>query len=483
VNKIYTGDCRDVMRALIAGGVKVQTVVTSPPYWGLRNYKIPPTVWGGDPDCRHEWGAEGRWRRTGGTSSSTLGQDCHPNGVDAEDIIEKVRRSSLNASAGAFCRRCGAWRGDLGLEPTPWMYVAHMVEVFDLVRELLEDDGTLWLNLGDCYASDGGVLTPHSGMPRNRRRTQETVSGAVRWRTGKSGNKGNGAAGEVLCRPNVALLKEIIGSDEADPGARYRPFFDGVKQKDLMGLPWAVAMALRASGWWLRSDIIWHKRNPMPGSYKDRPTSTHEYVFLLAKRDRYYYDWEAIAEACSPNTHARLSQDVMAQLGSDRANDGARRGGRRMNAMHGGVRGPKDDIRADEGLRTSDKFGRGRGWRAPGVTPKSAGLDRSSGVRANASFHQNHSGVVERRNKRSVWEIGSEPYKGAHTATFPQALVEPCVLAGSRPGQIVFDPFVGTGTVPQVAARLGRQYIGCDVNPENEPLQRARVRQHGLELA
>jgi hypothetical protein len=360
VNRIVIGDCRDSMRELIGAGVKVQTVVTSPPYWGLRNYGIPPTIWGGEAGCAHDWLETGRWKRYGGTDSSTLAQA--DNGLTAESIAAKQQGQRLSVSSGDFCSKCGAWRGDLGLEPTPWMWVAHLVEVFDLVRELLADDGTCWLNLGDCHASDGGVLTPHNGLERNRRVTQDTVSGAVRWRTGASGNKGNAASAEVVCRPNRFAL-DI--PPELEQGLEWKPFFAGVKQKDMVGTHWAAALALRASGWWLRSDIIWHKKNPMPGSYKDRPTTTHEYLFLLSKRDRYYYDWEAIAEPCSPNTHARLAQDVMNQKGSDRGNAGVRRNGRRMKAV---PPAPKDAGRDDQGLKVSDRFGRGAGWRdrAPG---------------------------------------------------------------------------------------------------------------------
>jgi DNA modification methylase len=517
VNRIITGDCRDTMRELIAQGVKVQTVVTSPPYWGLRNYGIPPTVWGGDPECGHRWSGEGRWKRSGGTARSTLGD--YNNGLNAETLESKNDRQRLDASTGAFCEKCGAWKGDLGLEPTPWMWVAHIVEVFDLVYQLLADDGTVWLNLGDCHASDGGVLTPHNGLPKNRRMTQDTVSGAVRWRTGASGNKGNGAAGEVLCRPNHVGAGGWADTEAS--GERYRIFFEGVKQKDMMGMPWAAAFALRAAGWYLRSDIIWHKKNPMPGSYKDRPTTTHEYVFLLAKNGtrtlwwqakdtrewsktpdleqtvlnpkgeevprwlgfNYLYQWDEIAEECSPNTHARLSQDIMNQRGSDRAHEGARRNGKPMKAVP--PAGYKDAGRELQGLKHSEKFGRGPGWRksAPGVTPKSAGLTRDSGIRSNESFHTNHSGIVERRNKRTVWLIGSEPFKGPHFATFPKKLVEPCVLAGSRPGDIVFDPFMGSGTVAEVASKYGRQYLGCELGAENEELQRQRIAQPGLVLA
>lgn len=455
MNRILIGDCRDSMRELIAQGVKVQTVVTSPPYWGLRNYGIPPTVWGGDASCAHEWMETGRWKRYGGTASSTLAD--YGNGLNEKTLEEKNEGQRLNVSSGDFCSKCGAWRGDLGLEPTPWMWLAHIVEVFEFVRALLADDGTCWLNLGDCHASDGGVLTPHNGLPRNRRVTQDTVSGAVRWRTGSTGNKGNDASAEVICRPNRMFLDL---PPELEQGTQYKPFFAGVKQKDMVTTHWAAAMALRGAGWWLRSDIIWHKKNPMPGSYKDRPTTTHEYLFLLSKRDRYYYDWEAIAEPCSPNTHARLAQDVMNQAGSDRANAGARR---------------TKPMKAVPPAGSSE--------RAPGVTPKSAGLTRDSGIRSNESFHTNHSGIVDRRNKRTVWEIGSEPFKEAHFATFPTALVKPCILAGSRPGDIVLDPFGGSGTTAKVATELGRQFISLEINPNYEPMQKKRVRQPGLELA
>jgi DNA modification methylase len=482
VNRILIGDCRVSMRELIAQGVKVQTVVTSPPYWGLRNYGIPPTIWGGSESCAHDWTPSGHWRRYGGTANSTLAD--YGNGLNANTLEEKNAGQRLNVSSGDFCGKCGAWRGDLGLEPTPWMWVAHIVEVFELVRELLADDGTCWLNLGDCHASDGGVLTPHNGLERNRRVTQDTVSGAVRTN-----------------RMFMDLPAEL------DQGAKYKLFFEGVKQKDMVTTHWAAAMALRGAGWWLRTDIIWRKKNPMPGSYKDRPTTTHEFVFLLAKRDRYLYDWEAIAEPCSPNTHARLSQDLMNQNGSARANAGARRT-KPMKAVP--PASAKDAGREEQGLKTSDGFGRGAGWRdrAPGVTPKSAGLTRESGVRSNESFHTNHSGVVDRRNKRTVWEgeleeyqqflmwrewvsrqkpdvwtIGSEPYKGAHFATFPRALVAPCILAGSKPGQIVFDPFIGSGTTAEMATELGRQYLGCEIGADFEPLQRDRIAQPGLELA
>lgn len=270
MNEIRIGDCRDTMHEWIAGGVRAQMCVTSPPYWGLRDY-----------------------------------------GVD----------------------------GQLGLEPTIGEYVANMVEVFRLVRELLADDGTLWLNLGDSYAA-----------------------------------------------------------------------------KSLCGIPWRVAFALQADGWYLRSDIIWHKPNPMPESITDRPTKSHEYMFLLSKSERYYYDIDAIKEP-------------------------TRYPGRIMDRTKPTQKGNQAD---PNWFRTRPR------WRVT-VDP-------------------------DMRNRRTVWTVPSEPYTDAHFAIFPQALIEPCILAGSRAGDIVLDPFMGSGTTAKVAQRLGRQYLGCEVNPDYAPLQSERTR-------
>lgn len=327
-NLCHVGDCRDSMRKLIANGVKVQTCVTSPPYFGLRDY-----------------------------------------GVD----------------------------GQLGLEQTPQEFVNNMVEVFSLVRELLSDDGTLWLNLGDSYAANRG-----------------------------SGNSGIGAKQATNVGANLGKL--------VCP--------EGLKPKDLIGIPWRVAFALQADGWYLRQDIIWHKPNPMPESVTDRCTKSHEYIFLLSKSERYYFDQNAILEPCSPNTHARLSQDLQNQIGSVRANGGAKTNGN-MKAV-------------------GRKF------------------DPGAGNKNNPSFDSAMAIMPDKRNKRSVWEVATQPYSGAHFATFPSALIEPCILAGSRVNDVVFDPFLGSGTTAQVAQSLGRQWIGCELNPEYLALQNERTRQNGL---
>ena len=264
--------------------------------------------------------------------------------------------------------------GQIGLEPTPDEYVAQMVAVFREVRRVLRDDGTLWLNLGDSYAANRGYQVPQT----------------------KGGAK-HGPAMAVSGRGQVA-------SDY------------GVKPKDLLGIPWRVAFALQADGWYLRSDIIWHKPNPMPESVTDRPTKAHEYVFLLTKSARYYYDAGAVGERA---IHA----------GAVVTNNGGK------NAQMG-------------------KHGQTRG-----------GFLKEGGVT-----------VGDTRNARTVWPIATQPYKGAHFATMPPALAERCIKAGTKAGDTVLDPFGGAGTTGLVADRLGRDGIMCELNPAYATLARERIR-------
>ena len=276
MNKIEFGDCRDTMRRWATEGVKAQMCVTSPPYFGLRDY-----------------------------------------GHDEQ----------------------------IGLEQTPEQYIAAMVEVFRCVRDVLADDGTLWLNIGDSYG--GG--------------------------------------------------------------------------KQLLGIPWRVALALQADGWVLRQDIIWHKPNPMPESVRDRCTKAHEYIFLLSKSERYFFHSEAMKEASvDPKGSAKRYEAPFWQNGKHQTG----------------------------------------GYSANGAK-HTAGIKSFDGT----------------RNRRSVWSVATRPYKGAHFATFPPALIEPCILAGSRPGDIVLDPFMGSGTTAAVSVQHGRQYIGCELNPEYGPLQEQRIKE------
>ena len=295
--------------------------------------------------------------------------------------------------------------GQLGMESTAAEHVANMVEVFRAVRRVLRDDGTLWLNYGDCYAS-----TPNG-------------------------------------RPN-AEVKAAGGDDRA---FRDKPFSTvgeqggfRLKPKDLVGMPWRVAFALQADGWYLRADIIWHKPNPMPESVRDRPTKAHEYVFLLTKQPRYFYDQDATLEDVSPNTHARLSQDVQAQIGSDRAHAGGKTNGR-MKAV-------------------------GRKVDPSPRTPQSAGR-----IKNNASFDAAMAIMPERRNARSVWTVATAAFSDAHFATMPTELARRCILAGSHEGDAVLDPFGGAGTTALVAERLKRHATIIELNPEYAAMARARI--------
>lgn len=308
--EIREGDCRDVLASMPAGSA--QTCVTSPPYFGLRDY----------------------------------GHD-----------------------------------GQIGLEGTPDEFVAAMVAVFREVRRVLRDDGTVWLNLGDSYAGSWGA----------------------QGRTGQMADRSVISARQIAEHPRKATRTGAIPS-----GADY-------KAKDLIGIPWMVAFALRADGWYLRSDIVWHKPNPMPESVQDRPTRSHEFIFLLTKSPRYYYNADAIREA---------------------ATDTGRENGREGRSEPTGARPPGSPART---LARVDYTTRGR-------------------------------------NKRDVWTVTTKPYAGAHFATFPPDLIEPCVLAGAPAGGVVLDPFAGAGTTGMVALRHGRSFVGVELNAEYAALARDRIR-------
>jgi DNA modification methylase len=263
--------------------------------------------------------------------------------------------------------------GQIGLEPTPAEFVAELVAVFREVRRVLRDDGTLWLNLGDSYNAAG-------------RAGHGTRQGC------KQGTNRASATKADNCRPSV----------------------DWLKPKDLIGIPWRVAFALQADGWWLRQDIIWHKPNPMPESVTDRCTKAHEYVFLLSKSERYHFDAEAIAEP---------------------------------SAYPGDNRAERPDTRKAVDPMCMDGGSRARTGKPTGDT----------------------------RNKRSVWTVATRPYKGAHFATFPPNLIRPCVLAGAPFGGVVLDPFLGSGTTAAVAVSEGRHAIGCELNPEYVALAQQRI--------
>lgn len=311
VRLIHVGDCLEVLKTLPEKSV--QTCVTSPPYWGLRDY-----------------------------------------GVD----------------------------GQLGLEKTPDEYVAKMVAVFREVRRVLKDDGTLWLNLGDSYAGNGAF-------------SQSATDADIRHAT----------VGALL-----------------DKAQRRVGGVNGLKPKDLVGIPWRVAFALQADGWWLRQDIIWHKPNPMPESVTDRCTKAHEYIFLLSKAERYFYDADAVKEKATQSTIEQCKYTRLTEKG--------------MNGFA-------------KGYNTPDP--------------------------AHEESHRKRQIEHGNRNRRSVWTVSTRPFKEAHFATYPPQLIEPCILAGSKAGDTVLDPFNGAGTTGIVAYRHGREYIGIELNPEYAEIATRRI--------
>jgi len=349
--EIKQGDCLEVLKTL--SSESVNCCITSPPYWGLRDYGTGEWV-GGDPACSHKRDSK----------QSELTQTGHRNLEGAVgDGIYKDK-----------CKRCGAERKDrqIGLEVTPESYVQKMVDVFREVRKVLRNDGTLWLNLGDSYCGTGSK---------------------GEWKDPKYSNGRNGQS--------TAINNKIYG----------------LKSKDLVGIPWRVAFALQADGWYLRQDIIWHKPNPMPESVTDRCTKAHEYIFLMTKNSNYYFDNKVISE----------------------------------NAI--------------------SKQGKG----AIGRGQQSYAVASGKGM----SPQQDHSGWMggdgNTRNKRSVWSVNVKPYKEAHFATFPKELIEPCVLAGCPKDGTILDPFGGSGTTAEVAIENGRNALIIELNPEYIELAKTRI--------
>ena len=443
INKIYNEGCIQTMRRM--PDKFVDSVITSPPYWGLRDYNTEPIIIGGDLNCEHEWGGEICQKDNRGTQGSTLAGGEH--------------HFRLDSLRGSFCKKCGAWRGQLGLEPTPELYVQHLVEIFRGIRRVLKDDGTVWLNIGDSYAGSWGNYGARNGNQRSRI--------AERWH-----------------RP--AYEDSHYGWNGLPPTVNV----PGLKPKNLIGIPWRVAFALQAEGWYLRSDIIWAKPNALPESVKDRPTKSHEYIFLLTKSAKYYYDAEAIAEPIECGSRA-----------FSRNNSQARK---------------RDDGKVWKGLTSG---------------------------RQDDYYEKVRAGEVTKRNKRDVWIVATKSFRGAHFAVFPEDLIEPCMLAGVpqfvckkcgkgrekifekkeyekhntenrdlalygenahrskhsppvhsmiigftdcgcnvgfEPG-IVYDPFMGSGTVAKVALRAGRRFIGSELNPEYCDIANKRIAEYLLQ--
>ena len=318
----------------------------------------------------------------------------------------------------------------LGLEPTPEEYTANMVQVFREVWRVLRPDGTLWLNLGDSYAGyHGNSKCPDDKAPSNKPGYTENMRAGMSISKSKRIERGSG---------------RWEGGNNPATGA--------LKPKDLIGIPWRVAFALQADGWWLRSDIIWHKPNPMPESVTDRPTSAHEYLFLLSKSERYYYDHEAIKEPGTLSSQKRIDQaSFYEQSGGDK--DYGKNGNGNRSAR-----------KALENLAQRYRTDKQRGH-----SRRHAGFNE----RWDNMSREEQCSVM--RNKRDVWKVATVPYAEAHFATFPPKLVEPCVLAGSAPGDLVLDPFAGTGTVGEVSIKHQRSFVGIELSLDYIGLAKKRL--------
>lgn len=343
--RILHGDCRETLKTL--PDESVHCCVTSPPYFGLRDY-----------------------------------------GCD----------------------------GQLGLEATPEEFIAKLVEVFREVRRVLRDDGTLWVNMGDSYSTHaaGKVANPMAKSTLAGVKTQEVA------------NESSRAQGAYL---KCASLPE----------------------KNLIGVPWMLAFALRADGWYLRQDIIWSKPNPMPESVRDRCTKAHEYLFLLSKSPRYYFDSAAMQEPAKPESAARYNYDFGGAKAEHLTAEEANGPGTRTRPIG------KRQQKAYSFARTTATEGK------PG-SPAQHREDREDVA------------YIGTRNKRSVWEVATQPFAEAHFATFPPALIEPCILAGAPQGGTVLDPFGGAGTTGLVADRLQRDAILCELNPQYIEIAERRIR-------
>lgn len=336
INKTYLGDSLDMIKTFPDGCI--DCVVTSPPYYGLRDYGV---------------------------------------------------------------------EGQIGLEETPEQYIGKLVDLFREIRRCLKDTGTLWVNIADSYAGSG--------------------KGAAHYPDNAKQYKQGSNKGSLDFRVSYYKSHEI-------------------KPKDLIGIPWMLAFALRADGWYLRQDIIWSKPNPMPESVTDRCTKSHEYIFLLSKSAKYYFQAEEIAEPVADSTVSRVAQNIDSQKGTQ--------------ILGGGY-----------------------------AKPMKAKLPRYGGNKYTATpdcFYRTKSGHAydyrARRNKRDVWTVSTKPNKEAHFATFPEDLIVPCILAGCPEGGVVLDPFMGSGTTGIVASKLGRNYVGCELNPDYQRMATRRIFNEGANL-
>jgi len=371
---IYNGDCRQMTEL---PDESVQCVVTSPPYWGLRRYSGEQDLIWGDNHCEHQWGRlpdkYARWAKE-------LAIDC-------KQAIEDGTLAVV--PQGNICSLCGAWKGAFGLEPNPEMYVQHTVEILREIRRVLRKDGVVFWNIGDSYFSSSAT--------------------GSNWDTAEYiGGKGKYAKLKSRAEPKSSSI---------------------LKPKDLCLIPFRIAIAAQEDGWWVRSVIIWSKPNPMPESVTDRPTESHEYILMLTKSARYYWDADAVREAQE------------------------------------GVQNRQDWLRPRTVVNRAGTKHDGR-------------TDYGKGLMQRWLAHPEK--FLQGRNIRSVWEFPTQPYPEAHFAVFPEKLPEICIKASTKPQDLVLDPFMGSGTTLWVAKKLNRRAVGYELSREYCELALDRNRQQVL---
>ena len=401
LNKIYLGDSLTTLKTFPDGFVNC--CISSPPYWGLRDYGT--ANWeGGDTKCDHK-----------GKPFATANKlhEGQPKNELHKEFFKEI------------CGKCGAKRIDeqIGLESTPDEYVSKLVELFREVRRVLKDDGVLWLNLGDSYYNFRGYTD---------------------------------YATKQSCSSNEAHVMNT-------PCGKRNVIQEGLKGKDLVGIPWMVAFALRADGWYLRQDIIWHKPNPMPESVTDRCTKSHEYIFLMSKSSQYYFNNEAIKEKAIYGMNGEDKRPSGVVRDREYDYDSKQKAmGRHKNLQEKGQSNHTMHVKRDK------RAGEGR---------------IAYGGKRNGEEGQGQESFVsipEYRNKRDVWTISTKPYSGAHFATFPEDLILPMVLAGCPAGGVILDPFMGAGTTALVAKKNGCSYVGCELNPAYIEIAEKRIAQEYL---
>jgi len=362
-NIVICAECKETMRGF--PDESIDLVVTSPPYWGLRDYGGDSQIWGGDPECEHEWGdrieTKNNYRQgVGGTLTNS------------KEYSELRIETGTVSNHGTVCVRCGAWKGSLGLEPHPQLYIDHLVEICREVKRVIKPTGSFWLNLGDSY-----------------------------YGSGKGAGGDLDKSKEIYQMPKSSVPSQSLRTNWLQP-------------KQLLGIPWRVATALQDDGWILRNCVIWFKPNHMPESVRDRLTKSYEFFFFFVKSRKYYFNLDAV----------------------------------RVPHIY-------DDLR--------DRYSQKTRNAPPGVDGKGLLVGKNK---------QHPNG----KNPGDMWTVNTEPFPGSHFAVFPPELIEPIIKSSSPPNGIVLDPFAGSGTALRVARKLGRQFIGIELNPEYAAMCEQRVR-------